>query len=39
MTSRLLILGLARSRFRFVRFAHDQTRETTLRPLAECFAE
>ncbi len=30
---------LAWSRYRFVRFAADQTRETTLRLLAECFAE
>jgi transposase len=30
---------LAWSRYRFVRFAHNQTRETTLRLLAECFAE
>jgi hypothetical protein len=30
---------LAWSRYRFVRFAHEQTRATTLRLLAECFAE
>jgi transposase len=30
---------LAWSRYRFVRFATDQTRVTTLRLLAECFAE
>ena len=30
---------LAWSRYRFVRFAHDQRRETTLRFLAECFEE
>jgi hypothetical protein len=30
---------LARSRYRFVRFATDQTRQTTLALLAECFAE
>lgn len=30
---------LAWSRYRFVRFAPDQTQETTLRLLAECFAE
>jgi hypothetical protein len=30
---------LAWSRYRFVRFAADQTRQTTLRLLAECFAE
>ena len=30
---------LAWSRYRFVRFAEDQTRQTTLALLAECFAE
>src|SRR5947209_20119863 len=30
---------LAWSRYRFVRFARDQRRETTLRLLAECFEE
>jgi hypothetical protein len=30
---------LAWSRGRFVRFANDQRRETTLRLLAECFEE